>query len=576
MQSLRRSTELEEDIDRLCRQVDAAGLMSWTGEISREVRLSGSAEEERAFVWLAERLAALGLQVRLSHHPGYVSWPGPARLEIAGLGELACITHAMAASASGLSGEVLDLGPRGPESLRTGEALGRIVLADGVANPRRVQAAEAAGAIAEIFVSGERRHEMIVSPVWGSPGQSDLPRLPRTPSVSIDRTAGESLRRQLARGPATAVIDAQVQTVWRQLPQLEAELAPPSGEKSFVLLSGHVDSWHLGAMDNGSANALMLEMARLLVQQRESLRRGLRLCFWSGHSHGRYAGSAHYADEHFLELRERCVVHVNVDSPGGQGATDLSHAIASAELWQLAKEAVEAEATAEYVGTPPLRAGDESFLGMGVPALFMEVSEQPPGGEGGSGVSAGGGLGWWWHTPEDTLDKLDPAFLARDARIYLRALWPLLTESVLPMRARAAAQEVLSVLEERQAASRGRLDLGLPIRLAQRLVRRAETLDRRADHIRDMGQAAGAAEVRRANRQLQGLARALGPVRYTRQGPSGQDPALAQGLLPGLELASQLGALPEGDDMELHMQVDLVRESNRIALGLQAAIDALR
>ncbi len=577
MLRLLRAKGLQDILDRLCLQVDAQRLMSFTDELSQEVRLSGSEEEERAFRRIAVRLEEMGATVRLSHHPGYVSWPGPARLEVSGLGPIPCITHAMAAPTAGLVGEILDLGRIAPDALAaSADPSGRIVLLDGVANPQRVQAAEAAGAIAEIFVSGRRRHEMIVSPVWGSPGQKDLDRLPRTPSVSIDLAAGEALRRHLGSGPASARIEAEVDTRWRLLPLLEAEIGPPDGDGTFVLLSGHVDSWHLGSMDNGSANALMLEMARLLAPQRASLQRGLRLCFWSGHSHGRYAGSARYADQHFFELRERCVVHVNVDSPGGQGATDLSQAIASAELWQLARDAVGPETDVPYIGTPPLRAGDESFLGMGVPALFMEVSEQPPGDEGSSGVSAGGGLGWWWHTPEDTIDKLDPEFLARDARIYLRALWPLLADAVLPMQAEAAAREMLLALETRARAARGRLDLDLPIRLAERLVGRAEALDAKGEGLRWMGEAAPPGAVRRVNRRILALTRALGQVRYARQGPSQQDPALAQDLLPGLDRARELGALREGDAMILHLQVDLGRERNRIALALAQALDALR
>src|SRR5439155_1330942 len=84
------------------------------------------------------------------------------------------------------------------------------------------------------------------------------------------------------------------------------------------LLAGHVDSWHYGAMDNAGANAVMMEAGRLLARTR--LYRGLRLTFWSGHSHGRYAGSAWYVDSHWDELNARCAAHLNVDSVGGRGA----------------------------------------------------------------------------------------------------------------------------------------------------------------------------------------------------------------------------------------------------------------
>ena len=50
------------------------------------------------------------------------------------------------------------------------------------------------------------------------------------------------------------------------------------------MFSGHIDSWHYGAMDNGSANATMLETLRALLPHRNEFRRSLRLAFWSGHS----------------------------------------------------------------------------------------------------------------------------------------------------------------------------------------------------------------------------------------------------------------------------------------------------
>lgn len=60
-------------------------------------------------------------------------------------------------------------------------------------------------------------------------------------------------------------------------------------------------------MDNGGANATMLEAARLLAERHHEWQRGLRICFWSGHSHGRYSGSAWYADEYWDELDKRCI-----------------------------------------------------------------------------------------------------------------------------------------------------------------------------------------------------------------------------------------------------------------------------
>src|SRR2546429_5869908 len=88
-------------------------------------------------------------------------------------------------------------------------------------------------------------------------------------------------------------------------------------------------------MDNAAANATMLEVARLLGGRADRLRGGPRVAFWSGPSHGRYAGSAWYADHAWSELHRRCVLHLNADSTGARGATDYStlHATEDAQLF---------------------------------------------------------------------------------------------------------------------------------------------------------------------------------------------------------------------------------------------------
>src|SRR5690349_6594234 len=90
--------------------VSADELMAYTAQLSSEVRLSGSPEELRALQWAESQLASWGFRTRLLAHDGYISLPGPARLEVAGLGELECITHSFATStpSGGLSGDIVD------------------------------------------------------------------------------------------------------------------------------------------------------------------------------------------------------------------------------------------------------------------------------------------------------------------------------------------------------------------------------------------------------------------------------------------------------------------------------------
>ena len=252
----------------------------------------------------------------------------------------------------------------------------------------------------------------------------------------------------------------EVDTGWRKTPLLVAELDRPgaSEDAPFVLLSGHHDTWHYGVMDNGAANATMLEAARLLARERPAWRRGLRVCFWSGHSHGRYSGSAWYADEHWLELERRCAAHVNVDSTGGIGASVVTNSGVVEELAPLAADVVRAVTGQSHAGRRQARAADQSFWGIGIPSMFGSISHQPAG-----PVKMLTALGWWWHTPHDLIDKIDEENLVRDTRIVLGVLWRLLTDRILPFDFAAYARALLRQLDELAKQLGPRLDLG-PIR----------------------------------------------------------------------------------------------------------------
>jgi hypothetical protein len=550
--------------------------METTRTIARWVRLSGSDEEMQALEYVRGLLDAYGLQTEVILHDAYISLPGPASISLADGTSLRCITHSFASptGAEGLTGEVVACGPGELEQAR-----GKIVLRTGLAMPESVREAEAAGAIAQIYINGPLTHEMIVSPVWGSPDRQRRSLLPHTPVVSVDDEVGARLRDAVARGESRVRIDAQVDTGWRKTPILLASL-PGTESQDFVLFSGHLDSWHYGAMDNGSANAAMIEVARLMSLNRDRLRRGLRLAFWSGHSHGRYSGSAWYADTYWLDLHEHCVAHVNVDSLGGQGASVISEGIAMASTRQLGAEVIGQITGEEFRGSRVGRSGDQSFVGLGVPSLWMSLSEQPASHDATSeafsqlvGGSRGGGLGWWWHTTEDTADKIDPDLLLRDTRIYVAAIARLLSARLLPLSATAEAREVLGFLQKRQGEVGGRLDLSPALDRAEALLHEAERLDA---WTREYGDQADGEQAQQFNTTLVTLLRALIPLNYTAAGPFDHDPALSMPPLPLLAGTRELGALPPDSDEAKFLKVSLVRGLNRVVYTLDEALKAVR
>ena len=558
-------------LDELCRSVSVAEMMTDLEEFALRVKLSGTPAELESFRYIRTRLDSAGYQTNLFQHDAYISLPGAASLGI-GNEAVTCITHSFSrpSAAGGTRGEVVYW----PANAADPGVAGKIVVFDGIASPAAGLCASQAGALGQIHVSPHKHiHEMCISPVWGSPTPDTLGRLPSTTVVSIAKADGDRLKDRLAAGEAiTATLTAEVETGWRQTPILVAELMPPGADENtpFVLFSGHHDTWHYGVMDNGSANATMMEVARLAAPQVPKWRRGLRLCFWSGHSHGRYSGSSWYADHHWAELERRCVVHVNIDSTGGIGATVLTDVITSTEFQTLGAEAVLTQAGQEIVGRRMSRAGDQSFWGIGIPSMYMGLSEQPADGTinpaggviGGAGARKGGGLGWWWHTPQDTLDKIDPVFLARDARVYLHTVWRLLTDRVLPIDYRPWARTFAAELEQMQAHLPG-FDLAP-------LLSRTHALIEAAGRLLPPD---GDTDCDARNRALMAASRALVPIDYTKGDRFEHDPALGFNPWPPLDpIRALIGA--DGDEAKFRT-VAAVRARNRVAHALDLALAAL-
>jgi N-acetylated-alpha-linked acidic dipeptidase len=491
-----------EPVSRERLAASATALAQWT-------KHAGTPEELESLCWVEREVASYGYATELLFHDAYVSLPGKARV-VADGEEVPCITHSFSRATAGIEG--------------------KFPVVDGLAMPGSV----ARGAVAQIHVSPhEHLHEMCISPVWGSPDDVLLERLPTAVVVTVPLSAGDRVR-----SAASVRIEAEVDTGWRPTPILIAELAQP--DEPFVLFSGHHDAWYIGAMDNGGANATMLEVARVCAARRSEWRRGLRLAFWSGHSQGRYSSSAWYADTHWEELEARCVAHVNVDSTGGRGNVLVDETTASGELRALAREAIASHAGQEFAGRRMHRAGDQSFWGIGVSSIFGNMGQHPP------DERIGFGTGWWWHTPDDTLDKIDEELLVRDTRIYEHVVSRLLESPVPPLDFAETARDLVRTLEERDGA----VDLSLCIERAHALATRAERFS-----------AATHDDPVRAWECLRRVGRALVPIDYTEGDRFGHDAAVGQQAVPSLIAGSA----------DAFARTRLVRAANRVAFGLREA-----
>jgi hypothetical protein len=544
-------------------QVSGPEMMDNLRQIARWVKLSGAAEELESLGFLQQRMKAYGFRTQILLHDAYISLPGKAAVTVDGK-TLRCITQSFSRPGR-VSGVPVYLGHGHDADFAGRDLAGRVLLFEGMATPAVAQRASQAGAAGQLHISHhEHIHEMCISPVWGSPGASTLADLPTTVVCSVDNAEGGAIRDALAAGAQPVVtLEAEVDTGWRKTPILVAEMEAPHGgaEAPFILLSGHQDTWYYGVMDNGSANAGMMEVARLCALHRAKWQRGLRVCFWSGHSHGRYSGSAWYADTHWEELDRRCAAHVNVDSLGGAGATVLENAAAMTELRHLAAEAVQAQTNQTYKGKRKARNSDESFVGIGIPSMLGSISEQPA-----RHAQARNALGWWWHTPHDLIDKVDEANLVRDTRVLAQVVWKLLAEPVLPLDHAATAASLVQELAGLSGTLAGRFEMEGLVSAATRL---------RDSAARIAGRTAKDAAA--ANAALMRASRALVPVDYTPGDRFAHAAALPLPAWATLQPIRDLVATAAGSDAEKFATVDATRARNRLAFALreaQVALDA--
>ena len=261
----------------LCEAVDGSILMGHMQELARWVKLSGTPDELQSLRYFQAKLDEYGYRTRLIMHDAYISLPGKARVDVDNQA-LTSITHSFSRSSppNGVTGRLVYVGD-GDEADFTGRDLrGAIVLTEGIASPGQAARASHAGAVGQVQISPhEHLHEMCVSPVWGSPSGETQSELPTTVVCTVSNADGGALRERLTRGEQPKVtLHAEVDTGWRQTPILEAEIDGPDADGPFIMFSGHHDTWHYGVMDNGAANATMLETARLTARERKAWRRG--------------------------------------------------------------------------------------------------------------------------------------------------------------------------------------------------------------------------------------------------------------------------------------------------------------
>jgi hypothetical protein len=181
-------------------------------------------------------------------------------------------------------------------------------------------------------------------------------------------------------------------------------------------------------------------------------------------------------------------------------------------------------------------------------------------------------LGWWHHSIENRLDKMDWKLMQEHIRMYAAYLWELTTAPVLPFRFVPVAEQVIARLEEFKEPGRS-----VGIEGAQMAARAFTEAAAKID-------AASSAEAERfkggrgsepaalvLNGAMKRLSRVLVPLQSTAIGTYGHDPygyTPQTTMIPCLYDLNELAALDDGEQRWM-LETKLVRARNRVADALQ-------
>lgn len=559
--------------------------------MSREIpeRISGWPAARRQADYLTEQLTNYGYDARQDVFPGLVSYPRPGSLTVLHPHQRSVqamtFAHSTSTPDGGLVGELAYVGAGAESDYAEMNVTGKIVLAElsyAPPRPEKARIATVNGAIGLILINwGEDDNPSIpmgtVKSVWGNPTIDNLDQMPNLPAIGISRLDGMAVREFTQQGLVRARIISDADRVWRTLHQPLGVLQ--DGERQFILIGDHMDSWGGGATDNATGNAVTLEVARILARHREELRRDVWVAFWQAHENGIMEGSTWFVDHYWDDITQHLAAYLNIDSPGMKHAGQYG-ATLSPELWSFHEEAM--TAALGYATAPHrlAKTGDQSFFGTGTPAIsgrssFPEEQVQR---------WHGGVLGPWYQSADDTMDVADKSVLDQDLKMTLAYAWELASRPVLPHDFRESAKLVASALRQYQQQTDDSLGLDHPLELAGELEQLANHLWRRSNALAQRFANADRsteleARTEALNACLLNLSATLNPLLTSVVGRYGQDTYGLTALrhwVPSLADAGELKSREAGSGDHMLWWSKVVRERNRVTDSLRAAVDTAR
>jgi hypothetical protein len=546
-------------------------------------RLSGTGDDKKAAQYICDKMSEYGLETRLLGFETYNSTPMRSELKVlhpVGLviQSLPC-GHILSTLPEGMTTDLVYVGPGSFEDYEGKDVRGKAVLVEvsyAPPTPEKARIAVMKGASAMICTNWGEDQDVIcnraLKAVWGTPTLQNVNEIPKIVGLSISRKAGEFLKKLCCENPYVKVlIKAESLNKWEKLVQPLAILRGKEKSESFLLVSGHLDAWEPGVTCNATGNGVMLELARAFSKYRQSLLRNIYFVFWNGHEIAEAAGSTWFVDNYWDLLRDHCIGYFNIDSPGMKGGVRYE-AVASRELNGFVKKALR-EVLDEEPGVSDLRKiGDQSFLGIGIPSISGRMALSPENIKKNHGAT----LGWWNHTIEDTLDKVDSTNLKKDLMADAAMILGLVNAEILPYDFSTTAEAIKQNLLHFHSHSGDLIELKNLIEQVDRLSHRIEELNALREKISSSSQNGN--QEKDINMTLMKLSRILTSPFQTHCSPYEQDSyglTILSKPIPLLYPVMNLKGMDPSQSEYILLLTTLIKNRNRVSDAINQALECI-
>ena len=301
---------------------------------------------------------------------------------------------------------------------------------------------------------------------------------------------------------------------------------------------------------------------------------GLDFAFWTAHETGTMAGSAWYVDRNWERLRVNAIAYLLIDQPACIG-TSRWLTRSNMEMKRF-HQAIEQRL---LNGRPndwraQQKGGDASFLGLGVPMMYGMTGYT----EDELKKTADATFGWWHHSDQCNIDKIDWTLMAEHIRMYAAYLWELCTSPVIPFYFDGVAGQICERLEAlAKLDGVDALDLTGALAGAEDFHVAAKQLDQLIGKWREYYRNrsnADEAPADKLNRCIKRLSRLLLPIQSTVKGTYGHDPygyTPQTTMIPCLYAVPRLAKMPAESEARWMLETELVRERNRVCDALSDA-----